>query len=338
MKIFKRFVSVLMSMLTLAAGSFALPLHANAEVLRPEIIKVENWTTTYFVDNTQPYPLQCEADIYNDGSMNIYFWSGYKWTGFRTVSHDIIFSDTKAYSMDSIEYTLKNGSKYTEEYSGTTVEYTLIDKGVLANCNLSYFDNRYRMEEHGLAMVYGWRSAESNDTYKVKRVSTTSSWGGLTDEQIVDYKVKMYGWQGYLVDFPQEKSTMTYLTFKPTVEPTTTFNFHILGHDIVITPELLSTTTYTEPIDETEAMIHELESQINDLNTELEQLRAEKEVWEQNETHLLEDIELLYKENEVLVARRGDINDDGLFTVADAVLLMRYVAGTIDTIPYKKIN
>ena len=84
--------------------------------------------------------------------------------------------------------------------------------------------------------------------------------------------------------------------------------------------------------------IHELESQINDLNAELEQLRAEKEVWEHNETHLLEDIELLYKENEILVARRGDINDDGLFTVADAVLLMRYVAGTIDTIPYKKIN
>lgn len=86
--------------------------------------------------------------------------------------------------------------------------------------------------------------------------------------------------------------------------------------------------------DEQTQMIHELESQINDLNTELEQLRAEKEVWEQNETHLLEDLEILYKENEILVARRGDINDDGLFTIADAVLLMRYVAGTIDSIPY----
>ncbi len=69
-----------------------------------------------------------------------------------------------------------------------------------------------------------------------------------------------------------------------------------------------------------------------------ELLRAEKEVWKHNEAHLLEDLEILYKENEILVARRGDINDDGLFTVADAVLLMRYVAGTIDTIPYKKIN
>lgn len=31
---------------------------------------------------------------------------------------------------------------------------------------------------------------------------------------------------------------------------------------------------------------------------------------------------------------RGDINDDGQYTVADVVLLARYVAGTIDTIPY----
>lgn len=101
---------------------------------------------------------------------------------------------------------------------------------------------------------------------------------------------------------------------------------------------VMSVNAEETPINEQTQMIHELESQINDLNTELEQLRAEKEVWEHNEAHLLEDLEILYKENEVLVARRGDINDDSLFTVADAVLLMRYVAGTIDTIPYKKIN
>lgn len=92
------------------------------------------------------------------------------------------------------------------------------------------------------------------------------------------------------------------------------------------------------PDNETEQMIKELEAQINDLNSELEQLKAEKKIWKINEANLIADLEILYNENEMLVARRGDINDDGEFTVADVVLLARYVAGTIDTIPYKNFN
>lgn len=265
MKIFKRFVSVLMSAFILAVGIFALPVQIWAEESEPQIIYRESFQKTGYDSGSHTYTIVYNIIAKTNGEIKLDFnclsysdsWS---WGNFGEIKiNDSMIAPlgSKGYAGESIRCENSNCS-ILEGYSGDYTIYSLIKSGY-------------------------YHSGNHIDTFY------------------------------FYVKEP-------YLHTEQTIS--------VCGTEITIP------FGDENPSTEQTQMIHELESQINGLNTELEQLRAEKEVWEHNETHLLEDIELLYKENEVLVARRGDINDDGLFTVADAVLLMRYVAGTIDSIPY----
>ena len=76
--------------LMLGIGCCSVP--ANAKVIEPEVVKTESWTTSYYIDDDMEtlYPyIQCEADIYNDGTIKLYMWNTHEWDGFATVSHTI---------------------------------------------------------------------------------------------------------------------------------------------------------------------------------------------------------------------------------------------------------
>lgn len=274
MKIFKRFVSVLMSAFILAVGIFALPVQIWAEESEPQIIYRESFQKTGRCLYGNEYTIAYNVIAKTNGEIRFDFDcvscpDTESWNNFG----EIRINDSMVASLGSAGYAGESMSKVKE--------------------------------------------SESRGTYN-SNYSILESYSG--DYTIYSLIKSGYYHSGNHID------TFYFYVKEPYLRTEQTIN--VCGTEIVIPfgDEI--------PTDEQTQMIHELESQINDLNTELEQLRAEKEVWQNNEVHLLEDLETLYKENEVLVARRGDINDDGLFTIADAVLLMRYVAGTIDSIPY----
>ena len=214
---------------------------ANAKVIEPEVVRTETWTTSYFIDDDTStlYPyIQCEADIYNDGTIKVYAWNTHEWDGFATVEHTATFIE--AAPVKYSDYTKIKSKKYNLnfcpdtysvncEYSNSNVEWVDI-------ANYLYIDSSY------------YRGYLPNMAFSENRPNG-NSWRFCGD-----------------------------LTLKPTVEPTGTYDFKIYGHDITITPDLLQSTSMPEPsVNETDALKAENESlkaELNALKTSYDQLSA----------------------------------------------------------------
>jgi hypothetical protein len=198
-------------------------LEATAKVIEPEIVHTETWTTSYFIDDDMDtfYPyIDCQADIYNDGTMTVYYWNTHEWDGFATVSH-------KATIMNKTDISSCHINK-----SGTFVKLCY---PVEYKYGVSYFDSRF--ECHNLT---------------------------VESEKFIEL-----AYYGTLPEMPV--NSKSFFTFTPTVEPVGNYEFHILGHDIMITPEILSGNTVAIP------QLTEQEKQIQALETENALLKAENE-------------------------------------------------------------
>ena len=244
---------------------------ANAKVIEPEVVRTETWTTSYFIDddvNTlYPY-IQCEADIYNDGTIKVYAWNTHEWDGFATIEHTATFIE--AMPTDYSRYVKAKSKKY----------------------NLNFYPDAYTMNRD----YSNWTSERDTFNY-------------------IDIYIPCY--RGYLprMSFFESKPTdwhnfQSNLTFKPTIEPTGTYDFKIYGHDITITPDLLQSTSMPEPpVNETDALKAENESlkaELNALKTSYDQLSAA----------------LASQKNRAY----GDMNDDGYVDARDASLLLTLYA------------
>lgn len=245
---------------------------ANAKVIEPEVVRTETWTTSYFIDDDTStlYPyIQCEADIYNDGTIKVYAWNTHEWDGFATVEHTATFIEAKP-------------MKYSDYMKAKSKKY-----------NLNFYPDTYTMN-------WDYSNYEGE-------------WGDYTN--YLDINSSRY--RGYLpqMSFFESRPTSWHnfksnLTFKPTVEPTGTYDFKIYGHDITITPDLLQSTSMPEPpVNETEALKAENESlkaELNALKTSYDQLSAT----------------LASQKNRAY----GDMNDDGYVDARDASLLLTLYA------------
>lgn len=228
---------------------------ANAKVLEPTLVSTESWTTSYFIDDDMDtlYPyIDCQADIYNDGTITVYFWNTHEWDGFATVKHQAtIISSTNG------------GSPYVY-HEGNTITKSVSGDGVL-DYDITQFDKSYFPTEYNC-------------------VTDISAWGG---EDAYSYFVRetsayMYrsdsgsGHEFTLLSFYDALPNMSVnsklsFTFTPTVEPVGNYEFHILGHDITITPDILSGSSVAQP------QLTEQEKQIQALKTENALLKAENE-------------------------------------------------------------
>ena len=91
------------SSIAIIMNTICVNLTANAKVIEPEIVKTETWTTSYYIDDDMEtlYPyIDCQADIYNDGTIKVYFWNTHEWDGFATVSHNITILQSAPVSTD----------------------------------------------------------------------------------------------------------------------------------------------------------------------------------------------------------------------------------------------
>ena len=234
-KLMGSFIATVMAMGMIGGTS------VNAKVIEPEVVRTETWTTSYFIDDdiSTLYPyVQCEADIYNDGTIRVYTWNTHEWDGFATVEHTATFIE--AAPVKYSDYVKGKSEKYN---------YNFYPDSYSINRNFSRYDSEsIKIDDWFGASVYipQYRGFLPNMSFSEKRPNG-NSWSFCGD-----------------------------LTLKPTVEPMGTYDFKIYGHDITITPDLLQSTSMPEPpVNETASLKAENESlkaELSALKTSYDQL------------------------------------------------------------------
>lgn len=280
MNIYKKIIS------TICASVFVFScfgFNANAKVIEPEIVKTETWTTSYFIDDDidtlYPY-IQCEADIYNDGTIKLYMWNTHEWDGFATVSHQItLVCPTNIVKNNSLVYSEKYGdidfvvigNELTDAKTVGPRYYSVsnnkintnkpLAKSVLDKYDISYIPSVYGVYTYELGDIL----SENHMQISVLRMQTGIS-GYYSDICMSTYTMPLS-----TMNYGYSKPRNAILVTKPTVDPTGTYNFRLFGHDITITPELLSGNIVAEPeLTEQEKYIKQLEEENSKLKTEIE--------------------------------------------------------------------
>lgn len=215
----------------------------SAKVIEPEVVRTETWTTSYFIDDDvdtlYPY-IQCEADIYNDGTIKVYAWNTHEWDGFATVEHTATFIEAAPV-------------KYSDYVKGKSEKY-----------NYNFYPDSYSISRN--FSRYDSESIKTDDWFGVG-VYIPQYRGFLPNMSFSEKKPNDNSW-----------SFCGDLILKPTVEPTGAYDFKIYGHDITIIPDLLQSTSMPEPpVNETDALKAENESlkaELSALKTSYDQLSA----------------------------------------------------------------
>lgn len=290
---------------TICAGVFAFScfgFNVSAKVIEPEIVKTETWTTSYFIDDDMntlyPY-IQCEADIYNDGTIKLYMWNTHEWDGFVTVSSKVTFLCSKWYSEDDIQYKAKYGGLENNWH---------FNSDEIKNIDLSYYSKYYIVDSpsrgaNGDYPSWWFNNTRSDSYISSIEIKRTYGDGMFPRQEVETIDRKMYQTPlASILAFEKRPGTdfNWYYEFKPTVNPTGTYNFRLYGHDITITPELLSGNIVVEPeLTEQEKYIKQLEEENSKLKTEIES----------------------YK--------KLDFDGDGLLTNADAQMILVYYTDSL---------
>ena len=308
----KRLIGIILSLIVVISCSS--PISVEAKVIEPEIVKTESWTTSYYIDDDMDtlYPyIQCEADIYNDGTIKLYMWNTHEWDGFATVCHRITLTcPTRIVKNNSLIYSEKYGNidlvdingKFEDannikpryySFSGVVVNTDKsLDRSVLDKYDISYIPSIYTLDGSVDSIFPSYRTSHNISGLRLK----TGINGYYSDITMSTYTMPLP-----VMDYSHSKPKYATFIARPTVDPTGTYNFRLFGHDITITPELLSGNIIAEP------EITEQEKYIKQLEEENAKLKASI-----TNTNLF-----------------GDINGDSLVDVADAQMILNYYVYTL---------
>lgn len=303
--VIKKFITLFICC-TLFGISISFNISVEAKVIEPKIVKTESWTTSYFIDDDietlYPY-IQCEADIYSDGTIKLYMWNAHEWDGFATVQHDIELYNTEPLDwLDTFAQLMMNG--YTIDQSGGRVELTETEiHNRMFSDRVSTFPHTYRETSYNTfdtELVYGFGYIDRRFCYKEINVITNRN-GYWNDSVHYAHCFLMYKKSLPNVGVFSNRQEIGY-EFNPTKETDLTKpqQFRLFGHDVTITPEMLSGDVVSTPV-KTE----------NDLLIEqIEQLKTENEK--------------LKKDIESLTNKVADVNNDGIITIEDALTTLQY--------------
>ena len=288
---------------TIIMANTLVPISVNARVIEPEIVKTETWTTSYYIDDDietlYPY-IDCQADIYNDGTVKVSFWNTHEWDGFATVSHDITLVNSLPFSTDSPEYAFKNHIEYDNHYPCLSIDNNTCDYSFFDKQDISFYPKEYIRYKYNQP-VFDYRS-------EIKYYTSTQN-GNTWTRTLYYYKERC----------PLAKLSTTYkynVTYIPQVDIVNSYEFRILGHSFTITPELLSGNVVAEPqLSETEQKIKNLEVKISNLETENAKLKSENE-------------QLLNMLKSQGNRAYGDMDNNGFVDGRDATILLTYYAKT----------
>lgn len=298
----------------LGIGCCTVP--ANAKVIEPEIVKTESWTTSYYIDDDMDtlYPyIQCEADIYNDGTIKLYMWNTHEWGGSSPIKQNVTFCQ---YTRDL--NTISDGD--FNEFSGLFSDegfcnmnnYVDVldpdyeaDNSVVRQIDRNLHPTTYVLEMNSsLNGVLG--SNRSGDAQYVYLHILMQSKPGLDFSSSSPYQLS-YARPSVAIALAEMKvynhaeEGNLLATYHPISKVTTEHTFRLFGHDITITPELLSGNIVAEP------ELTEQEQKIKQLEAENAALKAQLAAF--------------------------DSDADGLLTTADAQMILiyytEYLAGAV---------
>lgn len=297
----KRLIGIILSVIIVI--SCTTPISVQAKVIEPEVVKTESWTTSYYIDDDMntlyPY-IQCEADIYNDGTIKLYMWNTHEWDGFATVSSKVTFLCSTWYSEDDVQYKAKYGGLENNWH---------FNSDEIENIDLSYY-SKYYIVDSSYRHINGdypswWFNNTTSEHYTSSiKIERTYGSGMFPRDEVKTIDRKMYNTPlASILAFEKRPGANFnwYYEFKPTVNPTGIYNFRLYGHDITITPELLSGNIIAEP------ELTEQEKYIKQLEEENAKLKASI-----TNTNLF-----------------GDINEDNLVDVEDAQMILNYYVYTL---------
>lgn len=237
---------------------------ANAKVLKPTLVSTESWTTSYYIDDdkTTLYPyIECKADIYSDGTVKCYFWNTHEWDGYATVSHKVTIIDTIPYSTDSKEYAFKYKGEYKYGAEAGSYYYlTSKSKALFADIDMSYYPSDFRCY-----------CDDNGSFFSSLLYCETYEYHNRYSKQMLNNYVQYVQYSGALSKLPVGQENCSISTFIPNVDVTKSYSFRFLGHDITVSPEILSSSVIATP------QLSEQERQIQLLEQENERLRAENE-------------------------------------------------------------
>lgn len=341
MNIVKRIIS------TICASVFAFScfeFNANAKVIEPEIVKTETWTTSYYIDDDMDtlYPyIQCQTDIYNDGTLKLYMWNTHEWGGSSPIKQFVtICEKTKSYTSGSAYYDSANlfyGYNYDKEvlckdyvppisnslFSGVmecllsgdgwaddgSYNLRMLDpdmesenKETLKNLNWNLHPMSYYIDMVGnIGNIFGsYDGIYLTSPICLYTISTNKEGSSESKYCTVFYSQKISVVLGKMKVYNKAEDNNLVAVYHPVSEPKNIYSFHLYGHDITITPELLSGNIVAEPeLTEQEKYIKQLEEENSKLKTEIES----------------------YK--------KLDFDGDGLLTNADAQMILVYYTDSL---------
>ncbi|MBP0988572.1 MAG: hypothetical protein J6S92_09865 [Oscillospiraceae bacterium] len=287
----------------LGIGCCTVP--ANAKVIEPEVVKTDSWTTSYYIDDDvdtlYPY-IQCEADIYNDGTIKLYMWNTHEWGGSSPIKQNVTFCQ---YTRDSSKISDSDFDFYRNLlqgdgfFDGSSVHILNPDAENEAAMKIdrNLHPTAYTIEmNHQLETILGYDTCGNSP---IVSLHCQYLW---TDPEpqpeqisfscpsvaIALAKMKVYG---------HAESDNLLATYRPITEARNTYYFRLFGHDITITPELLSGNIVAEPeLTEQERQIKKLEEENKALKNKLQSYEA------------------------------FDSDGDGFLTSADAQMILVYYA------------
>ena len=302
-------------------------VRVESAVIEPEIVKTETWTASYIVSDseyTHEYPyVEVTAYIFNDGYVSVIGRNTHEWNGFRTYTQEVWMKQTVPYRTDSREYLLK-----TNEYCADMhTSYYLCKGDYLTFIDMSYYPYKYSEVTYSNNRVANWNSGimrQSGAVHNYKYAYTYEENSRYGYEGYVAYPTSKM----YLCDLEVDTVLFRY-DFCPTEQIRYEEKFYLFGHDITITPELLSGNIVSQPeLTEQEKYIEQLEEENAKLKTENEHyketLNTDKDQIIKNlesEKEMLEDTLYQYK----LI----DYNGNGKLDVDDSQMILMYYVNTL---------
>lgn len=273
---FKKTILTLSTAFTMAMLT-SMPVSVSAKVIEPVITHTENWTASYYIDDDKDtlYPyIEVQADIYSNGTVEVSFWNTHEWDDYANVEHKVTMPYTVPYGTDSMEYAFSQGEMYL---SGNRICYPIanppsftvtvitnsnntsvpVDKntsielkdvspdfslvGDLTNrYDVSYYpsgDYSCSIGEH----IFGKDNYNLIPYMSVSNLSDVEKYVGKPSFPYSSCYYNYYGRKGSLAYLPVGRKSYDRISFTTSKNITKEYQFHILGHDFTVSPEMLVT-------------------------------------------------------------------------------------------------
>lgn len=281
------------------------------------IIRTENWVTSYFLDDDESvkYPyIQCQALVYSNGMVEVYFWNTYQWDSSYDEEHLIYIPQYAPVSTMDYAYKFREEGIRLDE-SGDFVDLDKSDLEKLRSIDISYYPAEYRYTyelKPKDAIAYGY--PDGGYGFQPTQISKINFWCSVNYASTRMFSVQRFGTAIPLSNLGASLGCFRFTNTKD-FEPGEERKFRIFGHDFTITYETMNSYDITP---ELRSEIKELQSEIKSLNAAISEKDAE-----------IKDLESAVETFSAQLALERNTDKDNEIRV-----LQQYISGCMESIQY----